>query len=102
MRTFGSRVRTSSVPGILLRSAPGVLVIATLFLVAGRDDQRRLPFEVLVVLGMLVVLGNITLLRGDAAAPRRRAAVGLLVFTVAGAVLWFALPQSVFIILPFW
>jgi signal transduction histidine kinase len=101
-RTLWDQARTSQLPGILLRSAPGVLVIATLFLMAGREDQRRLPLGVLIALGALVVLGNITLLRLRYGEPLRRATIGLLVFTVAGAVLWFALPQSVFIVLPFW
>ncbi|HET6986738.1 MAG TPA: histidine kinase [Kribbella sp.] len=100
-RTLWNQARTSPLPGILLRSAPGVLVIATLLL-SGSEDQRRFSFPVLVVLGAVVVLGNISLLRLQYGEPLRRATIGLLVFTVAGALLWYALPQSVFIVLPFW
>jgi signal transduction histidine kinase len=102
MRTLWDTARTSPLPGILLRSAPGVLVICTLFLAADAEDQRRWPFWLIVVLGVLVVLGNLSLLRLRSGEPLRRATIGLLLFTVAGALLWFALPQSVFIVLPFW
>jgi signal transduction histidine kinase len=96
------RAKALPLPGILLRSAPGVLVIAALLPTAARADERRFPLPVLLVLAVLVVLGNLTLLRLQYGEPLRRATLGLLVFTVAGGLLWFALPQSLFIVLPFW
>jgi signal transduction histidine kinase len=101
-RRLESRVRTTSVPGLLLRSIPTFLTIITLVLVAGNDAPRRLPYSVLLVLGLIVVLSNVSLFPLEYGEPLGKTTYGLLTFAVAGSVLWWALPGSVLIVLPFW
>ena len=101
-RTLWDQVRNSPVPGMLLRSAPGVLVIVTLLLMGSSEQERRFPYPLILALSFLVVLGNLSMLNLRYGEPVSRRAVGLLaVFAVAGALLWFALPESVLIVLPF-
>ena len=100
-RTTWDLVKGSPVPGLLLRALPGLLVIVSVLTVS--SHQHRLPVPVVVVLGVVVVLSNVFLL-----APRygerlpRRTSIALLVFVIAGSLLWYALPESVLIVLPFW
>jgi signal transduction histidine kinase len=100
--SFVGRVRNATVPGLLLRAVPGVLVIATVILAAGRPDEHRLPYPVIVLLGVIVVISNISLFGLEHGEPVGKASIGLLCFALAGSMLWFALPQSVLILLPFW
>lgn len=84
----------------ILRLVPTVLVVATLIL--SRDDRNpeQLPSALILLLAAMVVVSNVIIFRyGDASRPRT---VALLVFVVAGSLLWYALPQSVLAVLPFW
>ena len=99
--TTWDRVKASPVPGLLLRAVPGLLVIASVLTAPGH--QHRLSLPLIVVLGAVVVVSNIFLLVPRYGEPlARRASIALLVFVIAGSVLWYALPQSVLIVLPFW
>jgi signal transduction histidine kinase len=101
-QTLESRVRNISVPGLLLRSFPAVLTIFSLIVAAGHPDQRRLPYPLIIVLGVIVVVSNLSLLPLRHGERLGKATYGLLAFVTAGSLLWYALPQSALIILPFW
>jgi signal transduction histidine kinase len=101
MRLAG-RARNTSVPGLLLRAAPGVITIISVVAAARSDDLQRLPYWAIVVLGVIVVISNGSLfgLRyGESPGP---AGYGMLVFTIAGSLLWYALPASAMLVIPFW
>ncbi|NUR95596.1 MAG: hypothetical protein HOV67_10085, partial [Kribbellaceae bacterium] len=100
--TLSGQVRDSSVPGLLLRAVPGVITILSVVVAAGSHDEQRLPYWAVVVLGVIVVLGNLSLFGLRYGSPPGRAGYGMLAFTIAGCVLWYALPASLMIIIPFW
>ncbi|WP_202872748.1 sensor histidine kinase [Kribbella soli] len=95
-------VRENSLPGLLLRAVPGVITILSVVVAAQDDQDRRLPYPLIVALGMIVVVSNITLFGLKYGEPPGPAGYGLLVFAIAGSVLWYALPGSAMIIVPFW
>ncbi|WP_242000486.1 sensor histidine kinase [Kribbella rubisoli] len=99
---LADQVRTSSVPGLLLRAVPAVLTIVTVAFAARDNDQQRLPYGVIVALGVIVVASNISLFRLRYGEPPGRTAYALLAFAIAGSLLWYALPQSVMLFVPFW
>jgi len=100
--TLAGQVRYSSVPGLLLRAVPGVLTIITVVFAVRRQHEHRLPFPMVVVLGVIVVISNVSLFRLRHGEPPGSASYGLLVFAVAGSLLWYALPASPLLLLPFW
>ena len=59
-RTTWDLVKGSPVPGLLLRTLPGLLVIFSVLTVS--SHRHRLPVPVVVVLGAVVVLSNVFLL----------------------------------------
>lgn len=99
---FADQVRNSSVPGLLLRAVPGILTIVTVVFAARNYDRHRLPYLVIVALGVIVVVSNISLFWLRYGEPPGWAAYGLLVFAIAGSLLWYAVPQSVMLFVPFW
>jgi signal transduction histidine kinase len=99
---FADQVRDSSVPGLLLRAVPGVLTIISVVVAAGHHNEQRLPYPLIVALGVIVVVSNVSLFGLRYGEPLARAGYGLLVFAIAGSVLWYALPGSALIVLPFW
>jgi signal transduction histidine kinase len=100
-RTTWDLVKGSPVPGLLLRTLPGLLVIFSVLTVS--SHRHRLPVPVVVVLGTVVVLSNVFLLSPRYGEPlARRTSIALLVFVIAGSLLWYALPESALIVLPFW
>ncbi|MGW6276792.1 sensor histidine kinase [Kribbella sp. NPDC055071] len=101
-RLLDGRVWGNSLLGLLLRAVPGLVTIVYVVLAAGHPDQRRLPYPVIVVLGVIVVISNVSLLPLHYGEPLGRATYCLLAFVIAGSLLWYALPQSVLIMLPFW
>ena len=102
-RTLWAQAKASPAPGILLRAAPGALVLATVLLLIQSEQQRRLPLPLIVVLGGLIVLSNVSLIRPRYGEPLGRRTIWLLaLFAVAGGLLWYALPRSILIVLPFW
>ncbi|MEU4286667.1 histidine kinase [Kribbella sp. NPDC026596] len=100
--TLAGQVRYSSVPGLLLRAVPGVLTIITVVFAVRRQHEHRLPFPMVVVLGVIVVISNVSLFRLRHGEPPGSASYGLVVFAVAGSLLWYALPASPLLLLPFW
>ena len=100
--TLAGQVRYSSVPGLLLRAVPGVLTIITVVFAVRRQHEHRLPFPMVVVLGVIVVISNVSLFRLRHGEPLGSTSYGLLVFAVAGSLLWYALPASPLLLLPFW
>ncbi|GAA1116164.1 histidine kinase [Kribbella jejuensis] len=100
--TLSGQVRDSSVPGLLLRAVPGLITILSVVVAARGHDVQRLPYWAVVVLGVMVVLGNFSLFGLRYGAPPGRAGYGLLLFTAAGCALWYALPASAMIVIPFW
>lgn len=84
---------------MVLRALPSVLVV---FTVATTDGERRLPFPVIVALAVIVVLSNCWLLFLQDGEPIGRRVIALLAFAIAGSLLWFALPSSALIALPYW
>ena len=99
---FADQVRDSSVPGLLLRAVPSVLTIISVAVAAGKHHQHRLPYAVIVALGVIVVVSNVSLFWLRYGEPLGRAGYGLLVFAIAGSLLWYALPGSAMIVAPFW
>ncbi|HZX04195.1 sensor histidine kinase [Kribbella sp.] len=99
--TLAGQVRDSSVPGLLLRAVPGVITIISV-VVAAYGGQRRAPYWVVLVLGAMVVAGNLSLFRLKYGEPPGPAGYGMLVFTLAGSALWYVLPASAMIVIPFW
>ena len=99
---LADRVRDSSVPGLLLRAVPTVLTILSVVVAARDHREHRLPYPVIVALGVIVVVSNVSLFGQRHGEPLGRAGYGLLVFGVAGSVLWYALPASPMIFAPFW
>jgi signal transduction histidine kinase len=97
--TLQDRVRRSAGPGLVLRALPSALVV---FTVVTNDGERRLPFTLIVVLAAIVVLSNGWLLLLQDGEPIGRAVIALLAFASAGSLLWFALPGSALIALPYW
>ncbi|MFC9690592.1 sensor histidine kinase [Kribbella sp. NPDC056951] len=97
--TLQDRVRRSAGPGMVLRALPSVLVV---FTVVTADDVRRLPFPVLIALAAIVVVSNGWLLFLQDGEPIGRRAIALLAFAIAGSLLWFGLPSSPLIALPYW
>ncbi|NEA31384.1 histidine kinase [Streptomyces sp. SID13031] len=91
---------SSSLATTALRLAPTILVVATLIISRGAADPERLPLPLVLLLAAMVVASNVLILRYGEKSPVRTAA--LLVFVVAGSVLWYALPESVLAVLPFW
>ncbi|HEY3561635.1 MAG TPA: histidine kinase [Kribbella sp.] len=100
--TLSGQVRDSSVPGLLLRAVPSVITIISVVVAARSHDDRRLPFWAILVLGAVVVLGNISLFGLKFGVPPGAAGYGMLAFTVAGCLLWYALPASAMITIPFY
>ncbi|MFF0269728.1 sensor histidine kinase [Kribbella sp. NPDC004536] len=100
--TLSGQVRDSSVPGLLLRAVPGVIAIISVLVAARGRDVQRLPYWAIVALGVIVVLSNISLFGLRYGTPPGRAGYGVLVFTLAGCALWYALPASAMIVIPFW
>lgn len=90
----------SPIPGALPRLTPIAVVVVTL--ARSSDDADHFSRPAVIVLGALVALGNLSLVPLRPGEPLRRHTAGLLVFVIAGSVLWFALPNSVLAILPFW
>jgi signal transduction histidine kinase len=99
---LADQVRNSSVPGLLLRAVPTVLTILSVVFAARDHNEHRLPYPAIVALGVIVVVSNVSLYSQRYGEPLGRAGYGLLVFGVAGSVLWYALPASPMIIAPFW
>ncbi|WP_427896305.1 sensor histidine kinase [Kribbella sp. GL6] len=99
--TLSGQVRDSSVPGLLLRAVPGVITIISL-VVAARSDDRRAPYWVALVLGAVVVVGNLSLFPLKYGEPPGVAGYGMLAFTLAGSALWYVLPSSAMLVIPFW
>jgi len=99
---LADQVRNSSVPGLLLRAVPSAVTILSVVLAAGDHNEHRLPYPVIVALGVIVVISNFSLYLQRFGEPLGRAGYGLLVFGVAGSMLWYALPASPMIIAPFW
>ncbi|MFI5728948.1 sensor histidine kinase [Kribbella sp. NPDC051587] len=97
--TLRDRVRRSAGPGAVLRALPSVLVA---FTVATDHGDHRLPFPLIVALAAIVVISNgwLVLLRDGE--PIGRSVYALLAFALAGSLLWFALPGSALIALPYW
>lgn len=89
-------------PGLatLLRLVPAVLVTATLIVAARSPEPHKLPWALILVLSAIVVVGNFVIIRYAEASTERT--VGLLVFVLVGSLLWYALPNSALIVLPFW
>src|SRR5258705_8723046 len=100
--TRAGQVRDSSLPGLLLRAVPGVLTIIVVVFAGRHHDQHRLPYAVIVALGVIVVASNVSLYWQRYGEPLGRAGYGLLVFAIARSMLWYALPGSAMIIAPFW
>ncbi|GAA1590646.1 histidine kinase [Kribbella hippodromi] len=99
---FADQVRESSVPGLLLRAVPSILTAVTVVVAARSKDEQRFPYGVIVALGVIVVISNISLFLQRYGEPLGRAGYGLLVFGIAGSLLWYALPGSAMIVAPFW
>ncbi|MDX6263004.1 MAG: hypothetical protein QOH84_4692, partial [Kribbellaceae bacterium] len=92
---WGSPVLT-----MLLRLVPAVLVIVAVVVAWRSSDSHKLPWALILVLAAIVVGGNFVIVRyGEMSAERT---IGLLIFVVVGSLLWYALPNSVLIVLPFW
>ncbi|MFI5709295.1 sensor histidine kinase [Kribbella sp. NPDC051620] len=89
-------------PGLatLLRLVPAVLVVVTVPLAWGSPETRKLPLALILVLAAIIVGGNLMIIRYGEKSTERTA--GLLVFVVVGSLLWYALPNSALIVLPFW
>jgi len=104
VRVMGRQLRGSMVTQkslvVLLRLVPTILVLGSILHTATSSVRTRLPFPLILLLSAIVVLGNLALLRYDE--PSRARTAGLLVFVIAGSLLWFALPNGVLAILPFW
>ncbi|GAA3090982.1 signal transduction histidine kinase [Kribbella aluminosa] len=100
--TLAGQVRDSSVPGLLLRAVPGVITIISVVVAARGKDEQRLPFWAVVVLGVIVVVSNVSLFGLKYGEPPGPAGYGMLVFTAAGCLLWYALPASAMIVIPYW
>jgi signal transduction histidine kinase len=100
--TLAGRVRNSAVPGLLLRSVPAALTILSVLVAAQHRDENRLPYPVIVALGIVVVVSNVSLFWLRYGEPLGVAGYGLLVFALAGSLLCYALPASVMIVVPFW
>jgi signal transduction histidine kinase len=101
-RLLDGRAWDVSLPGLLLRSIPGFVAIGSVVFAAGHPDRQRLPYPVIVVFCVIVVASNVSLLGLHHGEAPGRATYGLIVFAVAGSVLWYSLPSSVLIALPFW
>jgi signal transduction histidine kinase len=85
---------------MLLRLVPAVLVIVAVVVAWRSSDSHKLPWALILVLAAIVVGGNFVIVRyGEMSAERT---IGLLIFVVVGSLLWYALPNSVLIVLPFW
>jgi signal transduction histidine kinase len=100
--TLAGRLSDSSVAGLLLRAVPSVLTIVTVAFAVPNHHEHRLPYAVIVALGVIVVVSNVSLYWLQYGEPLGRAGYGLLVFALAGSVLWYALPGSAMIVAPFW
>ncbi|WP_328320739.1 histidine kinase [Kribbella sp. NBC_00382] len=89
-------------PGLatLLRLVPAVLVIATLVVASRSPEAHKLPWTLILVLAAIVVIGNFVVIRYAEVSSERT--IGLLVFVLVGSLLWYALPNSPLIVLPFW
>jgi signal transduction histidine kinase len=99
--TLTGQVRDASVPGLLLRAVPAVITIISVVVAARGNHEQRLPYWAIVVLGGIVVLGNLSLLGLTYGVPLGTAGYGMLAFTAAGCTLWYALPASAMIAVPF-
>ncbi|MEV6417286.1 histidine kinase [Kribbella sp. NPDC051718] len=89
-------------PGLtrLLRLVPAVLVIVAVTVAWDSPEDRKLPWALILALAAVVVIGNLVIIGyGEKSSERT---IGLLVFVVVGSLLWYALPNSVLIVLPFW
>lgn len=84
---------------MVLRGLPSVLVV---FTVVSFHGERRLPFPLVVALAAIVVISNGWLLLLPDGEPIGRSVFALLAFAIAGSLLWYALPGSALIALPFW
>ncbi|GAA3599153.1 sensor histidine kinase [Kribbella ginsengisoli] len=84
----------------LLRLVPAVLVIVAVTVAWDSPEDRKLPWALILVLAAIIVVGAFVIIRFDERSTERTA--GLLVFVVVGSLLWYALPNSVLIVLPFW
>ncbi|MEU4195271.1 histidine kinase [Kribbella sp. NPDC026611] len=89
--------------GIALRAVPAVLVVVTVVVAAGRPHgDQRFPYGVIVALGLVVVVSNLPLLRLEYGVPLAGPKLAaLVVYAVAGSLLWYALPNSPLLVLPF-
>ncbi|GAA2815797.1 sensor histidine kinase [Kribbella solani] len=100
--TLADQVRGNSVPGLLLRALPSVLTVISVVIGARPGSERRLPYALILVVAGIVVVSNISLFWLRYGDPLGRAGYGLLVFALAGSLLWYALPGSAMIVAPFW
>ncbi|MET7279753.1 histidine kinase [Kribbella sp. NPDC005582] len=100
--TLQDQVRRLPGPALFLRALPSLLVVFTVVTSYGGSDVRRLPDPVIVALAVIVVISNGWLVVLRDGEPLGRAVIALLVFAVAGSLLWFALPGSALIALPYW
>ncbi|MFK4088063.1 sensor histidine kinase [Kribbella sp. NPDC020789] len=100
--TLQDRVRRLPGPAMFLRALPSVLVVFTVITSHGGGETHRLPFPVVVGLAVIVVISNGWLVVLRDGEPLGRSVIALLVFAVAGSLLWFALPSSALIALPYW
>jgi signal transduction histidine kinase len=92
----------SPIPARVLRLIPSGLVIATLVIGAVSHDPVRLPYPLVLLLAAVVVVSNFSLLSFRSTDHSRLRLAGVIAFMAGGSALWYALPQSVLIILPFW
>lgn len=79
-----------------------MLTVISVVFGARNHDQHRLPYGIIVALGVIVVVSNVSMFWLRYGEPLGRAGYGLLVFAIAGSLLWYALPGSAMIVAPFW
>lgn len=79
-----------------------MLTVISVVFGARNHDQHRLPYGIVIALGVIVVVSNVSTFWLRYGEPLGRAGYGLLVFGIAGSLLWYALPGSAMIVAPFW
>ena len=93
---------SSRVSARVLRLIPSGLVIATLVIGAASNDPVRLPYPLVLLLAAVVVVSNLSLLAVHSTEHFRWRLAGVVTFIACGSALWYGLPESVLIVLPFW